>query len=104
MREVPLSEPANAPSSRVGVNTLKGKRKRNLGKKLRKKLKLARSAAVKEPWKEGKAGPGGGGERRVASNFSHNPEAKGRGLAGGERGMGGQTAASSSTSGGECSG
>ncbi len=98
------SQPTNTPSSRVEVNTLKGKRKRNLGKKLRKKLKLSRGAAVREPRKEGKASPGMGGERRVASNLSHNPEAKGGGLAGGEREKGGQTAASSTTSGGECSG
>jgi hypothetical protein len=104
MREVPLCEPADTPSSRVEVNALKGKRKRNLGKKLRKKLKLARGAAVREPKKEGKAGPGRSGERRVASNLSHNLEARGRGSAGEEQGRGGQTAALSPTSGGECSG
>jgi hypothetical protein len=104
MREVPLSEPAGAPLSKAKVNTLKGKKGKNLGKKLRKKLKLAKGAATREPRKEGKAGPGKGGERRVAPNLSHNPEAKGRGLAGGEQGRGGQTAVSSPTSGGECSG
>ncbi len=104
MREVPSSQPTDTPSPRVEVNTLKGKRKRNLGKKLRKKLKSSKGAAVREPRKEEKANPGGSRERRVASNLSHKPEAKGGGLAGGERGKGGQTAASSSTSGGECSG
>ncbi len=104
MREVPSSQPTDTPSSRVEVNTLKGKRKRNLGKKLRKKLKLSRGAAVREPRKEEKASPGRSGERGVASNLSHDPEAKDKGLAGGERGKGGQTAASSPTSGGECSG
>jgi hypothetical protein len=104
MREVPPSQPTDTPLPRVEFNTLKGKKKRNLGKKLRKKLKLSKGAAVREPRKEGKANPGGSGERQVASNLSHNPEAKGRGLAGGVRGKGGQTAASSSTSGGECSG
>jgi hypothetical protein len=44
------------------------------------------------------------GEKRVASNLPHNPEAKGGGLAGGEQEKIGQTAASSSTSGRECSG
>ncbi len=89
---------------RVEVNTLKGKKKRNLGKKLHKKLKLSRGTAIKEPRKEGRANPVGSGEKQVASNLSHNPEAKGRGLAGGGREKGGQTAASSPTSGGECSG
>ncbi len=99
-----MSEPADTPSSRVEVNTLKGKKGKNLGKKLRKKLKLAKGTAIREPRREGKAGPGRGGERRVAPNLSHNPEVKGRGLAGGEQGKGGQTAVSSPTSGGECSG
>jgi hypothetical protein len=104
MREVPPSQPADAPSPRVEVNTLKGKKKRNLGKKLRKKLKLSKGVAIKEPRKEGRANPVGSEEKQVASNLSYNPEAKGRGLAGGGQEKGGQTAASSPTSGGECSG
>jgi hypothetical protein len=104
MRKVPPSQPTNTPSPKVEVNTLKGKKKRNLGKKLRKKLKLSKGATAKEPRREGKADPVRSGERQVASNLSHNPEAKGRGLAGEEREKGGQTAASSPTSGGECSG
>ncbi len=104
MREVPPSQPAGTPSPRVEVNTLKGKKKRNLGKKLRKKLKLARGAAIKEPRKERGANSAGGGGNQVASNLPNNPGVKGRGLAGGGRDKGGQTAASPSTSGGECSG
>ncbi len=101
---MPPNQPTNTSSSRVEVNTLKGKRKRNLGKKLRKKLKLSRGAVAREPRREEKASPGMSGERRAASNLSHNPEAKGGGLTGGEQEKGGQTAASSTTSGGECSG
>ncbi len=41
--------------ARAELATLKGKRKRNLGKKLRKRLKMAKGAAIKEPKKEGKA-------------------------------------------------
>jgi hypothetical protein len=104
MREAPPSQLAGAPSPKVEVNTLKGKKKRNLGKKLRKKLKLAKRAATKEPRREGRVNSAGGGENQVASNLPHNPEAKGRGLAGGGRDSRGQIAASSSTSGGECSG
>jgi hypothetical protein len=104
MREAPPSQPADIPSPRVGVNTLKGKKKRNLGKKLHKKLKLAKGAAAKEPRKEGGVNLAGGREKQVASNLPHNPEVKGRGLAGGGQDRGGQTAASPSTSGGECSG
>ncbi len=104
MRTVPPGQPTDTPSPKAGVNALKGKKKRNLGKKLRKKLKLSKGAAVREPKRERKADPVGSGERQVASNIPHNPEAKGRGLAGNEREKGGQTAASSPTSGGECSG
>ncbi len=104
MREVPPSQPSGTPSPRVEVNTLKGKKKRNLGKKLRKKLKMSRGAAIKEPRREREANPVGNGEKQMASNFSHSPEAKGRGLAGGGREKGGQAPTSSLTSGGECSG
>ncbi len=104
MQEVPPSQPTNSPSSKVEVNTLKGKRKRNLGKKLRKKLKSSRGVAVRELRKEGKASPAMSGERRGASNLPHSPEAKGGGFTGGKQEKGGQMAASSTTSGGECSG
>jgi hypothetical protein len=85
MRKVPPSQPTDAPSPKVEANTLRGKKTRNLGKKLRKKLKLSKRATHEEPRREGEADPVGSGERRVASNLSHNPEAKGRGLAGGGR-------------------
>ncbi len=104
MREVPPSQPAGTHSPKVEVNTLKGKKKRNLGKKLRKRLKLTRGAAIKEPRREGRVNSAGGGENQVASNLPHNPEVKGRGLAGRGRDRKGQFAAPPSTSGGECSG
>jgi hypothetical protein len=104
MREVPPSQPADAPLPRAEANTLKGKKKRNLGKKLRKKLKLSRGATHKEPGRRGEPAPDGSGERQVAPNLSHNPEAKGRGLAGGGQGKGSQRTTSPSTLGGECSG
>jgi hypothetical protein len=104
MREVPPSQPSGAPSPKVEVNTLKGKKKRNLGKKLRKKLKMARGAAMKEPRRERVADPVKNGEERMASSLSHSPEAKGRGLAGGGREKRGQAPATPPTSGGECSG
>jgi hypothetical protein len=102
MRKVPPSQPTDTPSPKVEANAPKGKKRRNLGKKLRKKL--SKGATHKEPRREREADPVGGGERQVASNLAHNPEAKGRGLAGGGREKGNQAAASPSTSGGECSG
>jgi hypothetical protein len=55
MREVPLNVEAGVHPTRAELATLRGKRKRNLGKKLRKRLKMAKSAAIKEPRKEGRA-------------------------------------------------
>ncbi len=104
MREVPVSQRTSVHPTKVEIATLKGKRKRNLGKKLRKKLKLARGAAIKEPKKEGKVDIAGAGENQVTSNLPRNPEVKGRGLASRQRDRRSQPAASPPTSGGECSG
>jgi hypothetical protein len=104
MREVPLSQHASVHPTKVEIATLKGKKKRNLGKKLRKRLKLAKGAAIKESRKEGKVDTAGGGESQVTANLFRNPEVKGRGLAGRKRDRRNQPAASPPTSGGECSG
>ncbi len=92
----------DTPSPKVKANALRGKKRRNLGKKLRKKL--SRGATHKEPRREREVDPVGGGKRQVAPNLAHSPEAKGRGLAGEGQEKGSQAAASPSTSGGECSG
>jgi hypothetical protein len=89
---------------RSGSPPYKGKKKRNLGKKLRKKLKLARGTVTKEPRKEGKVSAAGGRESQVTSNFPRNPEVKGRGLPGREQDRRNQPAASPPTSGGERTG
>ncbi len=104
MREVPPSQHASVHPTKVEIATLKGKKKRNLGKKLRKRLKLAKGTAIKESRKEGKANTAGGGENQVTSNLPRNPEVKGRGLAGRERDRRGQPAASPPSSRGEFSG
>jgi hypothetical protein len=65
MREVPSNVEAGVHPARAELTTLTGKRKRNLGKKLRKKLKMARNTAVRETRKERKA-RGVGGERGQA--------------------------------------
>ena len=104
MREVPPNQHASVHPTKVEIATLKGKKKRNLGKKLRKRLKLAKGVAIKESRKEGKVNSAGGGENQVTSNLPRNPEVKGRGLAGRGRDRRGQLAASPPTSGGECSG
>jgi hypothetical protein len=104
MREVPLNQHASVLPTKVEIATLKGKKKRNLGKKLRKRLKLAKGTAIKEPKKEGKANAAGGRENRAASNLPRSPEVRGRGLAGREQDRRSLPAASPPTSRGECSG
>ncbi len=104
MREAPPNLCASAHPAKAELATLKGKRKRNLGKKLRKRLKMARGAAIKEPRKEGKVDAAGGGKGQVTVNLSRNPEAEGGGLAGKERDRRDQPTDSPPTSGGECSG
>ncbi len=100
MRKAPSSQPTEPKAE---VSALKGRRNKNLGKKIRK-TRLSKGATGKEPRREKEADPVGGGERQVASNLAHNPEAKGRGLAGEGRQKGSQATAPPSTSGGECSG
>ncbi len=104
MREAPPNSCASAHTAKAELATLKGKRKRNLGKKLRKRLKMARGAAIKEPRKEGKVDAALGEKGQVTVNLSRNPETKGGGLAGKKRDGRGQPTASPPTSGGECSG
>jgi hypothetical protein len=104
MREAPPRLCASAHPAKAELATLRGKRKRNLGKKLRKRLKMARGAATKDPRKERKVDAAGGGKGQVTVNLSRNPEAKGGGLAGKKRDGRNQPTTSSPTSGGECSG
>ncbi len=85
------------------ASTFKGRKNKSLVKKIRRK-KLSRGATGKEPRKEKTTDLVGGVERQVASNLAHNPEAKGRGLAGGGLQKRDQAAAPPPTSGGECSG
>jgi hypothetical protein len=85
MREAPPNLCASARPAKAELATLKGKRKRNLGKKLRKRLKMARGAAIKESRKEGKVDAALGGKGQVTVNLSRNPEAKGGGPAGKKR-------------------
>jgi hypothetical protein len=94
MENLPLRNEANVP---------KGRKNKNMGKKIRRR-KLLRGTTGKEPRREKMADPVGGGERQVASNLAHNPEAKGRGLVGEDHQEKGQAAAPPPTSGGECFG
>jgi hypothetical protein len=104
MREVPPSLKASVHTAKAELATLKGKRKRNVGKKLRKRLKMAKSAAIRESKKEGKADAAERRRGQATTSLTHKPEAKGGGP--GYRGRGERClpTAPTPTSGGECSG
>jgi hypothetical protein len=104
MREVPPNLQAGVHPAKAELATLKGKRKRNLGKKLRKRLKMAKSAAIKEPKKEGKADAVERRRGQATTDLSRNPEAKGRGSVGKKQDGRSRSAAPPPTSGGECYG
>ncbi len=103
MRRVSPDQLSENPPTENATSTLKGRKNKSLGKKVRRK-KLSRGTAGKEPRREKAADSVGGKERQVASNLAHNPEAKGRGLAGGDQQKRNQATAPPPTSGGECSG
>jgi hypothetical protein len=104
MREVPPNLHAGVHPAQAEPATLRGKRKRNLGKKLRKKLKMARSAAIKEPKEEGKTDAAERRRGQAASDLSRNPETKGGSSVDKKQDRGSRSTASLPTSGGECSG
>jgi hypothetical protein len=110
MREVPPDLRAGVHPARAELATLKGKRKRNLGKKLRKRLKMAKGAALKEPKKEEKAEAAERKRGQTTTALTREPRAKGRGpgvkgRGPGDKGRGdrGPSTAPTPTSGGECS-
>ncbi len=110
LREVPPNVKVGVHPARAELATLKGKRKRNLGKKIRKKLKMAKSAAIKEPKMEGRAESAKKKRGQVATALTRKPGIKGgerSNKGGGPNDMGrsdrGPSMASTPTSGGECS-
>ncbi len=103
MRRASPERPMENLPPKNEANVLKGRRNKNMGKKIRRR-KLSRGTTSKEPRREKVTDPVGGGERQVASNLAHNPEAKGRGLAGEDQQKKDQAAAPPPTSGGECFG
>ncbi len=104
LREVPSNVEAGVHPARAELATLTGKRKRNLGKKLRKKLKMAKSAGIREAKKERKAEGAGEGRGRSATVMARKPGAKGKGPDNKKQGDRGPSSAPTPTSGGECSG
>jgi hypothetical protein len=104
MREVPPNVEAGAHPARAELATLTGKRKRNLGKRLRKKLKMARNTAARETRKE-KVARGARDERGPAATAEiRELGAKGKNPADKKQGDRGPASDPTSTSGRECSG
>jgi hypothetical protein len=102
MRRVSPERPKENPSPKGEANSSKGRKSKSEGRKTRRK-KLSRGATNEAPKSEKAADPVGGGERQVASNLAHKPEAKGRGLAEEDRQKKDQVTRLPPTSGGECS-
>ncbi len=104
LREVPSNVEAGVHPARAELATLMGKRKRNLGKKLRKKLKMARNTVTKEAKKERKAQGAGEEKGQAATAVAREPGAKDRDPDNKKQGDRGPSSAPTPTSGGECSG
>ncbi len=94
MREIPPNQHASVHPTKAEVAILKGKKKRNLGKKLRKRLKLARGTSAREPKKEGRATTAGGRKNQGASDLPRSSRVQGRGPTGREQDGRNQPAAS----------
>ncbi len=103
MREAPLKMRASVHPANARPATFKGKRKRNLEKKLHKRARMAGEAAARRSGKDGRRDTVGGGEKQVTLSTPRNPETKGGGVVGEEQGRRGQPTTSLPTSGGECS-
>jgi hypothetical protein len=104
MRKVPPNLLAGVHPAKAELTTLRGKRKKNLGKKLRKKLKMAKSAAVKKLQKGEKADVAERRKGQTVADLSRNPEAKGGSPVDERQARRNQPTAIPPTSGGECSG
>jgi hypothetical protein len=104
MRETPPSVEASVHPAKAELAILTSKRKRNLGKKLRKKLKMARGTVIRETRKEGKTQEAGEGRGPAAIVGARGPGAKGRVPVNKKQGDRGPSSAPTSTSGRECSG
>jgi hypothetical protein len=104
MRDLSPNVEAGAHPARANLVTLTGKRKRNLGKKVRKKLKMARNTVVRETRREGKARGVGGEKGQAATAAARKPEAKSKNPADKKRGDRGPSSVPTLTSGRECSG
>ncbi len=103
MRRAPPGQVTENLPPKDEASSSRGRKNKSLVKKIRRR-KLSRGATGEEPRREKTTNPAGGVERQVASNLAHNPEARGRGLAGGGLQERDQAAAPPPTSGGECSG
>ncbi len=104
MRETPPTVEAGAHPARAELVALTGKRKRNLGKKLRKKLKMARITAIRETKKKGVAREARDERGSAATAMAREREAEDKNPADKKQGDRGPSSDPTPTSGRECSG
>jgi hypothetical protein len=104
LREVLPNVEAGVHPARAELATLTGKRKRNLGKKLRKKLKMARNTVARETRKERKAQGGGGEKGQAVTAVARELGDRSRDPVDERQGDRGLSSVPTPTSGRECSG
>jgi hypothetical protein len=104
MRETPPEVQAGAHPARAELGTVTGKRKRNLGKKLRKKLKMARITAARETRKVKVTREAKVGESPTTLVGTGGSSAGGGSPRNKKQGDRGPSPGPTSTSGGECTG
>jgi hypothetical protein len=103
MRSVSPERSTRDPPAKGTACPSRDRKGKNKEKKARKKNLKGRATGEAMEKKE-TGDPASGRERQIASNLTHNPEAKGRGLATEDQQGRSQSAKPPATSGGECSG
>jgi hypothetical protein len=103
LREASLETQASSQPANTKPASLKGKRKRNLEKKLHKKVRVVKEAVAKAPKKDGEGAGGGGRVEHASRGLLSNPDTKGGRAVREDRGEDGQPAPPLPTLGRECS-
>ncbi len=103
LREASLETQASSQPANTKPASPKSKRKRNLEKRLHKRVRVVKEAVAKTPKKNRERAAGGGEVKHASRGLLSNPETKGGRAVREESGEGGQPAPPLPTLGRECS-
>jgi hypothetical protein len=103
LREASLETQASSQPANTKPASSKGKRKRNLEKRLHKRVRVVKEAVAKAPKKDRERAAGGGRVEHASRGLLSNPETKGGRAVREDRGEDGQPAPPLPTLGRECS-